>query len=258
MRIDPEFPPHRRQDPKRRAELAVYEAIAASPRPGRALYEIKTAPTVPELDFTVLLEDFGIVGMQVKGGPHRMVKGQFQRITDDGPVAIPDPIALTWDAAMQIRQVGMDRLNKRVFVIPMLSFPDMERDAAIEARAADAKVKVVFGTDNLVERILSAFYDDEIFNPPSAYMCDQLAEALLPYLADDGGDPDPDLCNGARRPKPQDPSPTGEAGSASAGEVDLGELQAIIQHADVVNVYNYNAPVTINNHVAPAEEVSTD
>ncbi len=37
MKTHPEFPPHRRLDPKRGAELAVYEAIAASPRPGCAL-----------------------------------------------------------------------------------------------------------------------------------------------------------------------------------------------------------------------------
>ena len=227
MRTDPEFPPHRRQDPKRRAELAVYEEIEKSPRPGRALYEIKTSSTVPELDFTILVADIGVAGLQVKGGQHQMVRGQWQRITDDGPVAIADPIALTWDAAMQIREVAQEQLHKKVFVIPFLVFPDMERDAAIEARAADSKVKTIFGTNALVERVIGGLYDEEIYRPPSAYLVDRIAETLLPYLASDGDDPDLDLCNGASRPEPQDPSPTGEARSASAGEVDLGELQAI-------------------------------
>lgn len=264
MQIDPAFPPHRRQDPKRRAELMVYEEIAKSPRPGRALYEIKTSPTVPELDFAVFLEDFGIVGLQVKGGLHRMERGQFKRITDDGPVNIADPIALTWDSAMQIRQVGKDMLNRKIFVIPMLLFPDMERDHAIEARAADAKVKVVFGTESLVERILSAFFDDDIFNPPSGYLIDELAEALLPYLADDddgdGENPDPDLCNGVRGPRPQDPAPTGGPKAKPAPRAELAELPPVIGHADVVNIDTVNiyqgGPAPAGG-VAP-EEVPTD
>lgn len=169
-----------------------------------------------------------------------MQRGQFQRITDDGPVDIPDPIALTWDSAMQIRQVGQDKLNKKVFVIPMLSFPDMERDSAIEARAADAKVKVVFGTESLVERILDTFYDDEIFNPPSAYLVDRIAEALVPYLADDDDDDDPDLDGGAGAHRPQNPSPAGGPPSTGGANVNLPGLQPLIGRADVVNIETVN------------------
>ncbi len=131
---------------------------------------MKTSRTVPELDFTLLLEDIGIAGLQVNGGPHKMIRGQFQRITDDGPVAIADPIALCWDSSMRIREVVQERLNKNVFVIPFLCFPDMERDPTIEARAADAKVKTIFGVHDLVERVVGGLYDEDIYRPSSAYL----------------------------------------------------------------------------------------
>lgn len=262
VKIYPEFPPHRREDPKRRAELKVYQAIEQSPRPGCALYELKTSRHTPELDFSLLAEDIGVAGLQVKGGPHQMVRGQFQRITDDGPVAIADPIALCWDSTMQIREVVQAKLHKSVFVTPFLVFPDMERDPAIEARAADAKVKTIFGTVDLVEAVISGLYDEEIYRPPSAHLVQRIAETLFPYLADeDDDDPEPDLCNGVRRPRPQDPSPTGEARPEPAGNVDLTGLQPVIGHADVVHIETvnvYQGAAAPAGGVAPEEEVSTD
>ena len=47
MKINPTFPPSRLQDPMRRAERDIYQAIAASPIPGRALYEVKVTGTHP-------------------------------------------------------------------------------------------------------------------------------------------------------------------------------------------------------------------
>ena len=150
---------------------------------------------------------------------------------------------------MQIREVAQQKLNKKVFVIPMLIFPDMEHEAAIEARAADAKVKTIFGTKNLMERIVGAFYDEEIYHPPSAYLVEQIAETLLPYLADDGDDTFPDLCNGVRGPKPQDPPAAGGAKPERADQVDLADRQPVIGHADVVNVFN--GPTTIYQEAVP-------
>ena len=281
MLTQPMFPPHRRLDPKRRAEMEVYEAIANSTRPGRALYEVKTSATVPELDFALLLEGQAVVGLQVKGGPHVLKRAQWKRITDQGPVNVPDPISLTWDSAMQIREVAQKTLRKKVFVIPMIVFPDMQHDPVIEARAAEAKVKALFGAEDLVERIIDALAGEDIFNPPSSWLVDSVAEALMPCLAEDdydllpdfsegpedGPDSFDDLCTrGPVRPTPP-ASPPQEAASAPTGVeettdveepanevehadvVDLVRRQPIIQHAEVVNVFN--APTTIYQGTCP-------
>ena len=68
MNIQPQFPPHRRHDPKRNSEAVVYDQPARSGHAGQALYDLMAAPEAPELDFGVWLEDRARFGVQVKGG----------------------------------------------------------------------------------------------------------------------------------------------------------------------------------------------
>ena len=68
MDMQPQFPPHRRQDPKRNSEAMVYDQLARSYHPGQALYELMAAPESPELDFFVWFQDRARFGVQVKGG----------------------------------------------------------------------------------------------------------------------------------------------------------------------------------------------
>ena len=235
MLTQPEFPAHRRRDPLRLAELQVYTEIMNSDREGRALYEVKTSRNVPELDFAVMLEDVAVYGVQVKGGQHAIHRGQFQLITDDGPVTIPCPMKVTWDAALQIRETVKRRIGRKVFVVAVLVFPDMEPNPDIELRAENDRVKVMFGADNLVERLVNLVADEEIFNPPSAWLVDEIAETLMPFLA------------ATSQPAEE---PTGQGGDVREINVDGRTLE--VHHADVVN--NYNAPVTINYYGVPAPE----
>ena len=68
MNIQPQFPPPRRQDPKRNSEAVVYDQLARNHHPGQALYELKALPEAPALDFCAWLEDRARFGVQVKGG----------------------------------------------------------------------------------------------------------------------------------------------------------------------------------------------
>ena len=250
MLTQPEFPAHRRRDPLRLAELQAYQEFADSDRAGRVLYEVKTSRNVPELDFAALIEGVATYGAQVKGGQHTINRGQWQRITDDGPVNIPCPMKVTWDAALQIRETVKRRLSRKVFVVAVLIFPDMEPDPDIELRAENDRVKVLFGTDNLVERLVDLVGDEEIFSLPTAWLVDEIAETLMPFLANDGGDDDeePELLLDLPKPGPK-PDQPGRV--ECIGNVDVSGRPAEVHHADVVNVYN--APVTINNYDAAIE-----
>ena len=84
MKIAPDFPDYRHQDPKRQAELGVYQQIAASGAPGVALYECHPTPSSPEVDFVIILEGVAHFAVQVKGGHWRLEEGQFQLLTDQG------------------------------------------------------------------------------------------------------------------------------------------------------------------------------
>ena len=68
MNMQPQFPPHRRQDPKRNSEAVAYDQLARSGHAGQSLYELMAAPEAPELDFSIWLEDRACFGLQVKGG----------------------------------------------------------------------------------------------------------------------------------------------------------------------------------------------
>ena len=68
MNIQPQFPPHRRQNPQRNSEAVVYDQLARSYHPGQALHDLTDVPEAPELDFCAWLEDRACFGVQVKGG----------------------------------------------------------------------------------------------------------------------------------------------------------------------------------------------
>ena len=68
MNMQPQFPPHRRQDPKRNSEAMVYDQSARNGHAGQALDELMAAPEAPELDFCAWLEGLGWFDLEVKGG----------------------------------------------------------------------------------------------------------------------------------------------------------------------------------------------
>ena len=249
MLTQPEFPPHRRLDPMRQAELEVYNELAASDYPGRTLYELKTSRAAPELDFAVLLEKVGVYGIQVKGGQYRVQRGNWQLVTHTGPIALKCPIKLTWDSAMQIRETVQRELKRKVFVMAVLVLPDMEPDPAIEERAKDDRVEVLFGVTDLVKRLVELAANHDIYNPPSPWLVDEIAEVLMPYLADedddDDGDNDSEGWDRGIDPKPAPQAPPPEP----AGEMDLIDRKVAIQHADIVHVYN--SSVTIYQGTTP-------
>ena len=78
MKVTPDFPDHRREDPRRAAELRVYNELANSMAPGQAIYELKATPEAPEVDFGIWLEDVARVGLQVKGGQYTTVNGVWR------------------------------------------------------------------------------------------------------------------------------------------------------------------------------------
>ena len=103
MNIQPQFPPHRRQDPKRNSEAVVYDQLAQCGLPGHAIYELKATPEAPELDFFAWFEDRARIGGQVKGGPYSVDGTVWTLHTAHGPEHVPCPLTQTWDAAIVVR-----------------------------------------------------------------------------------------------------------------------------------------------------------
>ena len=162
------FPPDRRADPRRLAEVRVFDAIQASDRPGLAIYEWQRNPGSPQLDFAIWTQGGGRFGLQVKGGQISLENGKWRLETHDGPEEKPSPLCVTWDAAMSLREDIVDTLGDTCcFVIAALLFPDMEPDPAIVAEAKRSNVHVIWGTDNLMNR-LAAIAARKAYYPPNA------------------------------------------------------------------------------------------
>ena len=161
MRMHPrEFPSGRRRKRKRQAEGRVYAALAGSDRRGFCYYEWRRGYGRIELDFAVWIEGLGRFALQVKGGPHLLIDGEWHRKTPAGvrPVG-SSPLDEAWLAALDLHDDIEDLAETahNPFVIPVLLFPDMEPDPDIRSLAKRKGVYVIWGVENLfkdLERIV--------------------------------------------------------------------------------------------------------
>ena len=210
MNVYPEFPENRRHDPKRQAGLTVYLELQASGIAGEAIYEARPSRSCREVDFAIWIEDIARIAMQVKGGQNRIDRGSWYPATPDGENKKPTPAKQTWDAALQLHDFLQERIDngRNPFVVPVLFFPDMEPDAGIEAWSAQAGIRVLFGSERLVERLVELAQTARVYFPPTAEEIAEEVELVMPGVAD--------------------PAPAA---------MDLQARQVVIQHADVVNVY---------------------
>ena len=156
MKVHLDFPEHRLDDPKRQAELAVYQQLAASEAEGVALYEARPNSQCKELDFAIWLTGIARYGMQVKGGFYRTGKGAWYLITPTSEERKGSPLKQVWDSTMGLHDHLQRRItgNRNPFIVPVLVFPDMDIDEAIEAWATQAGVRVLFGAERLVDRLV--------------------------------------------------------------------------------------------------------
>ena len=145
MKTNPTFPPSRRTDPQRRAERDIYQAVAASSVPGRALYEVKAARNAKQVDILLWAEAVATFGAQLKGGTYVIRDGELCLVTDQGLVPKPGLLAAVWDSVMAIPEFIQRKLGRGMYIIPVLGLPDMEENEAIRDMAARRQVEVIFG-----------------------------------------------------------------------------------------------------------------
>ena len=154
MRMYPRlFSSGRRRKPKRQAERSVYEALATADRQGFCYYEWRRGYEQIELDFAVWFNDLGRFALQVKGGRYLLIDGEWHLKTRDGVKLIEScPLDETKLAALDlhddIKELAETRYNP--YVLPVLVFPDMEVDPAIEQLARRTGVYVIWGVGNLL------------------------------------------------------------------------------------------------------------
>ena len=180
MRIQPEFPEYHHNDPKRQAELRVYQEIANSQRPGQALYGVKAARHSPEVDFVVWIEDVACFAIEAKGGNFWVENGTLFRQGPNGPEQVANPLRKAMDGALSISNAIKDRLPGGAFVISVLLFPDLEVEDDIRRWAQDSRTNVMFGITDLVRRLTELEDVQHIRIRPSAHLIEQEVAVLMP------------------------------------------------------------------------------
>ena len=155
MEVTPPSPEHRNRDPKRMAELAVYRELEGHEAPGTAIYEAKINRKATEVDFAVWLIEVGRFAIQVKGGIYRVSGTTWYLHTPQGEIRKASPLAQLWDSTMTLHDCLQEQIEteRNPFFVPVLNLTDMEPDPAIEEWAEHTNVHVLFGTDDLVERL---------------------------------------------------------------------------------------------------------
>ena len=104
MRIYPDFPPHRRQDPRCRSEAIIYDQLSQCELPGHGLYELNPGPETVEVDFALWIEDPAGPHRPASQGGHYTVENTVWRLRlPAGADLVPCPLTQTWDGAIGIR-----------------------------------------------------------------------------------------------------------------------------------------------------------
>ena len=122
-------------------------------------------------------------------------------------------------------------MNRKVFIFPVLCFPDMAPDPIIEARAAEGHVTVLWGGDDLIGRMKELAKTQTIHRPPTAERIAEEVELIQPGMGHPAGAPGPAsapanadaVVETAGRPvgrsRPRPPAPGTRCPSGSGGEL---------------------------------------
>ena len=223
------FPPDRRADPRRRAEARVFDAIQASDRPGFAIYEWQRNPDSPQLDYAIWTQDGGRFGLQVKGGQHSLEHGKWYLETKEGREEKPSPLRQTWDAAMSLREdIAEPPGHRCCFIIAVLLFPDMEPDPAIVAEARRSNVHVLWGMDNLMDRLAEVAARKAYYPPNAEDIQIEVAVVTDQQIRYAAKNPDPSHREEPQVLPEQPAAPAGPRLELPTGSITIGRIDTVI------------------------------
>ena len=158
----------RRNDPRRRAEMAVLDQLTASDYQGTAIYEWSAGHGAQEIDVPIWIRDMGRYALQVKGGTYIIRDYNWFLTLPDGTLEKkPSPVFRTWDGAMTMRRAVEDVIGFQVYIIPVLVLPDMDPDPHVTALAAQKNVHVVWRGEDLMTRLAEIATREVVRHPPT-------------------------------------------------------------------------------------------
>ena len=146
------------------AQIEFCDQLKQSDQSGQALWWPRVAAGEPAPDCVVLIQEICRFGVMFPPGRYSVEGGNWYRHAADGKTEVPDLIKAAWQAARQIRLAIKGELRRGAYTIPVIIFNGMGPDAGIMEAAQGRGVRVFFGQDEVVQRLVN-LPDEEQLQP---------------------------------------------------------------------------------------------
>ena len=192
--------------PLTQAEMEAFHQFAASARGGQAFFHPQVGGQfAPHL--VAFFEKIGRFGITV-------LDGQYAAADGDGK-SVDDALEAAWQGAQAVLKALKGQLNLNLYTFAVAWFPDMEPDDGILAANAGRSVHVLFGRDELVQRLVALPKEEQLQTNLSSRFIRREVAALS-------------RCSAVTSPEPAEvsaPSVKGRAGGL------------VLERAETVNIY---------------------
>ena len=207
------------------AERNAMAQFEASDRGGAAVWRPWVSGNGTSPNCVVLARKIGRFALAFLPGNYGLEGDNWcHRGADGRVIEVADPLETVWEAGMAARDEIHRDFNFGGFVVPIAVFTDMDPDETILEERRSPGVKVLWGLDDLVERVIRQLPEDKRQSNLSSKYIEKDVRALT-----------------------RGPSPEGGAAAPDEVQVDLesGVLNLNDAQSVIVNVAS-GARVTIN------------
>ena len=203
------------------AQVAAVRQFEDSDRAGQALLRpMAKSAGDPTPDCLVFLEGICRFGLMLHDDLYSVHDGQWycRASKDDVPAPVANPLEDAWERTMAAKDKMRETLDIGAFFIPVVVFADMEPHDDILNELRGRKVRVLWGTDDLVERLIELPTPNDLYPGLSSRFIQRQIDALT-----------------------QETPPSGESKAHMTLDLPDG-ASVVIQRVDVVNIYVAVAP----------------
>ena len=205
-------------EPLTLAELEACQQFEQSDRAGQALFHPVVAAGQPAPNCVVFLERIGRFGITALPGQWSAAHDQrVCREADDTDTDSDDALEYAWQAGQEVLHELQRKLDRRLYTFAVAWFPDMESDQGIIDATGGRGVYVLFGQEELIQRLVNLPDEKKLQTQLSSRYIKQEVAALLSPSAE-------------VPPEPANPAPTvpGKAGWMNVGPVETVNLYITI------------------------------
>ena len=176
------------QTPLSSAERNAMAQFEASDREGAAVWRPWVSGNGTSPHCVVGVQKIGRFAVSFLPGNYGVEDGIWYRRGADGrDIEVADPLETVWEAGMAARDEIHRDYNFGGFVVPVAVFTDMDPDETILEERGSPGVKVLWGLDDLVERVIRQLPEDKRRSDLSSKYIQRDVKALTRGPSPEGG-----------------------------------------------------------------------